>query len=160
MKILTTFILVFILQFNYHGNCSPKYVKNNCFEGYIFEKDCDNKGVLNNEYLLFTPSEDEVIQAEKLLVNKIKDLNTKRYNQGKRCPVIHRNMKKYYRQYIGYINEDDEKIIWINFIWKNQSPKNWNKEIIIVDDGCSFYWQVKVNLNSKNLFDLFVNGNS
>ncbi len=93
-----------------------------------------------------------------MIKEQIKDLNSNKINQVKGCPIIHKKLKHYKRQYFGYIDENGNKIIWVNFIFYKKLPNNWDKELQIILDGCSYFWNIKVNLMSKEVFDLNVNG--
>jgi hypothetical protein len=66
----------------------------------------------------------------------------------------------YYKQYIGYINDEGEKIILINFVSKKFIKKdNYNlTEPIVVLDGGNNFWRVEVNLNTKRLLSVHING--
>lgn len=91
-------------------------------------------------------------------------------NQVGNCPIIHKNLKSYRRQYFGYIDGSGNKIIYATFNWDRYSlldrlrgtykdeSENWKKEREMVLDGCSFHWEIKINLDTKELFDLGVNG--
>ena len=109
----------------------------------------------------FTPTEQEIVRTEKALKrNWI--INKSMINQGGSCPIIHKKLNKYKRQYVGYINSSGEKIIWINFIWKREKGilSKLDKEIIIVLDGCSYFWDINLNLEKEELFNLRVNGSA
>jgi hypothetical protein len=74
-------------------------------------------------------------------------------------PIIHKNLKKYKRQYFGYINEKGEKILYINSLWKkNEKETKWLQQIIMVSDGGSHYWNIEYNLETEELENLKVNG--
>ena len=100
----------------------------------------------------------EIIEVESLIKNQIKELNSNKINQFNGCPAIHKKLKKYKRQYFGYIDENNNKIIWVNFIWHKKTDDDWENELQITLDNCSYFWNVKVNLTSKKVFDLIVNG--
>jgi hypothetical protein len=89
-------------------------------------------------------------------------LNKDLLNQVGNCPVIHKKLSKYKRQYVGTKTENGDKVIWINFIWSKDKDAlvKLSEEIIIVLDGCSYYWSVKVNLTTGKLFDLSINGSA
>jgi hypothetical protein len=110
----------------------------------------------------FTPSRTEVDQAEKTLVEDLEELNNPLINQGgKYNPIIHKNLKKYNRQYFGYIDNNGDKILLINCFWKQKNRfENWTKERVMVLDGGSHYWSIKLNLTTGKLFDLSVNGSA
>lgn len=110
----------------------------------------------------FTPRKVEVDRAEKTLKEDLAELNNPLINQGdKYNPIIHKNLKKYNRQYFGYIDENGDKILIINCFWRQKKRfDNWKKERVIILDGGSYYWSVKLNLTTGKLFELRVNGNA
>lgn len=137
----------------------------------MFDIDESYKGVIVNENVdifvddkkeWFEPSLQEVKKAEQLLANQIEELNKEELNQdSKECPDIDKNLNKYIRQYIGYINTSGEKIILINMLWaKDVDYGGLDSEYILVFDGCSHYWKVKVNLSSGKVYDLEINGSA
>lgn len=145
MKKLILIIFLMISQFS----ISQKNV--------VFE----NKGVIfteGYEFYLFkdlkriTPSLGEIKELEKLLSQQIKEININKPNQ-KKSPLIHRNLKKYKRQYVGYYNGNGERIIYINFLWKGykgydvdgKQIEPWKTEWLQMFDGGSQYWQIKYN---------------
>ena len=146
------------------------YFKTRQYEGVIFDKVYDPFGISNSGQNKFTPTISEIVQAEKVLKNGIKEINKNRPNQFGSCPVIHRNLSKYKRQYFGYI-ENNEKVIWVNCFWDKEGiagfidrvfykehDENWKTEERVVFDGCSYYWSIKINLNKITLFEFGVNG--
>src|SRR5688572_19780706 len=52
----------------------------------------------------FTPTRKDIEKAEAVLDIQLKELNSPLVNQHK-SPIIHRKLKKYRRQYFGYINQ-------------------------------------------------------
>jgi len=151
--------LIFIFM-SLLSNGNPIYVDMKCFKGYIFDQEYDVtwiNGITKNR---FTPTKEEIIKGEEILKENLKAINVNMPNQGDECPIIHKKIKKYNRQYVGYIDEEGNKIIWVNFIWEKNCPENWNKELVDVFDGCSHYWNIKINLDKESLLDLNVNGRS
>jgi len=147
-----------IVTFFLIGNPSF-YVKGKSFTGYVFEKDYFVFMTIDYSDKRFTPSMKDILLAESILDQNIKRFNTTLKNQPKGYPIIHKNLKKYFRQYVGFINNSDEKIIWINFLWKKKYTKEGiSKEIIEVNDGGSYYWNIKINLQTMELMDFKVNG--
>lgn len=74
------------------------------------------------------------------------------------------------RQYVAYLNQKGEKMIWINgFCRVMNIPTeivlgefemilfDWENEISDVDDGGDCYWQILINMKTKKL-NLSVNG--
>jgi hypothetical protein len=80
------------------------------------------------------------------------------------------NIKKYYRQYVCYQNNNKERIVFINAFCENlelltgiegeiiMKPFDWQNKLLIVDDGGMCYWSIKINLSTKEYFDFYVNG--
>jgi len=108
---------------------------------------------------LFTPSREEVNKAETALDRQLKELNSKLFNQVT-TPIIHKHLKKYKRQYFGYIDENNDRILFINCFWGKEimHEKEWLKQRIMVNDGGSYYWSIKYNIKTDKLFELYVNG--
>lgn len=78
-------------------------------------------------------------------------------------------LKSYYRQYLCYVNDSGEKIVYINSMCKlptKVDDKNriveidWKNDMVDIADGGSCYWNVKVNIEKSKYYDLTVNGES
>ncbi|MEK6480609.1 hypothetical protein WJR50_23900 [Catalinimonas sp. 4WD22] len=111
----------------------------------------------------FTPTRSEIELAEEALRSDLKKINRKLVNQDgtKYNPIIHQNLKKYKRQYFGYLDEDGNRILLINAFWReDKSSNNWLGERVLVFDGGSYYWNIKYNIDKHKLFGLQVNGNA
>ena len=118
----------------------------------------------------FTPSLEEIKNAEIILRKNIREINSKKINQGNGCPIIHNNLNIYRRQYWGYYNEINEKIIYVTFNknklnlidkikgFQKNNNDNWKKEREDWLDGCSNHWEIKINLTKRELLELGVNG--
>ncbi|WP_308993998.1 hypothetical protein QLS71_015275 [Mariniflexile litorale] len=118
----------------------------------------------------FTPTIAEIEKAEQILKKKLKTVNSQRMNQIDNCPIIHKKLKSYRRQYFGYIEDNGNKIIYTTFNWNRYSlfdrlrgyykdeSEDWKKEKEMVLDGCSYHWEIKINLETEELFELGVNG--
>ncbi len=107
----------------------------------------------------FTPTHDEIKSAEKSLATQLRELNSEKLNQHD-SPVIDKNLKKYKRQYFGFIDGKGNKVLFINCFWRKEKEESllWLKERIRVLDGGSYFWNVKFNVAKMQLFDLDVNG--
>lgn len=139
-------------------NNAPTYIKERKFEGYIFPKEYVLDIPAENIKSRYTPSKEDIIKAENIIEEQIYYINKSLINQTGGCPIIHKNLNKYKRQYFGFINDKGESIIWINLIWKKEITASWGQEVVIILDGCSHYWNIKINLISNKAFDLQVNG--
>jgi hypothetical protein len=173
MRKFAIIIIILISSKDLFGQAIIIY-DNNKIKGAIFPNTYKNTSYkwLDDEYR-FTPTYNEIEAFEKKLRSKLKLINKKRWNQKNSCPVIHRNLKKYLRQYLGFIDENGNKYLLINFLWKddtflNETEKDeyynelgdWRKHWQVWFDGCSHYWNVKYYLESDKLFDLYINGSS
>jgi hypothetical protein len=140
------------------------------YKGVIFPK--DYLGILNSAVNKFTPTINNIKDAEHTLKHGIKKIAEPFPRQSLTCPIISRKLRKYNRQYFGYIDQKGDSIILINCLWnrkgfydlfegrtfKQRDLERWKKEEIIVLDGCSYYWTIRVNISKKKLFDLNING--
>jgi len=159
MKLKITFWIILLVTLN---SCKAQklFDISKPYNGYIVNQDVDVS--IEGKKSSFIPSNEEIVQAEKLLESALNDLNKSNLNQGgKDCPNIERNLQRYVRQYVGYINQTGDKIILINMLWDNDLDfNNLRSEYIIVFDGCSHYWRVKVNLTKNKVYDLQINGSA
>lgn len=122
------------------------------------------------EELRFTPTVAEIARFEQQLKAEIKGINNNKPNQGRHYgPIIHRNLKKYVRQYIGFVTAEGERVIHVNFLWNHLNPverikgytlwaENFQEDWLNVYDGGSRYWQIKFNLTTSEFIDFWVNG--
>ena len=66
----------------------------------------------------------------------------------------------YKRQYVPVINQKGEKEVWINFFCDGFGSGNWKTEIVQVEDGGNCYYNIKINLETKEHYELGINGNA
>lgn len=142
------------------------FVKGQYYKGYIFPKEYVAWGFPPEEKR-YTPSKEDIDLVEKILRDSIGidyvKLNQKIY---KNPPINKRTLKKYVRQYLGYLTKNDEIVIWINFLYKNKYIDKGNSkdvdridsEIIMVLDGGYYFWHICINLTTKKLSGMTVNG--
>jgi hypothetical protein len=157
LKILT---LIFLISLNCFGQTDTIFKK---AEHYKIKK-IDIAIFPENYYDLiggqrFTPTREEIEKAEIALSNNLKILNKQGVNQSS-TPIIHKNLRKYKRQYFGYIDKNGDRILLINCFWSKNKvyTDRWLTSRIMVLDGGSYYWNVKFNLDKKELFELDING--
>jgi len=146
------------------------YVEGKNFEGVIFSRKYQMPFSGNSSLeQRFTPSIKDIELVEKLLKEQLKVVNHG-INQGKNLgPKIHTKLRKYQRQYIGFISKDGERYIYLSCNWQRYNlidrirgfappDDGWKTEFWIVFDGGSYHWNIKINLDKQELTDLSVNG--
>jgi hypothetical protein len=117
----------------------------------------------------WTPNADDLKLAEKILKEQIKVANKNRPNQMNGCPTIHKHLNDYFRQYVGLINDKGHKVIHINMSWdkftlkdrivgNSDSRLDFKSDYSMTLDGCSYYWQVSIDMDDKNISGFGVNG--
>jgi hypothetical protein len=117
----------------------------------------------------WTPNADDIKAAEKILKEQIKDANKNRPNQMNGCPTIHKHLNDYFRQYVGLINEKGHKVIHINMSWdkftlkdrivgNSDSRRDFKSDYSMTLDGCSYYWEVSIDMDDKKISGFGVNG--
>lgn len=113
-------------------------------------------------------SDKEYSEVETILNNCIKTYNIEQEKEMKRIKENYSNaevnrenfvieLKNYKRQYIVFTSSKQEKIVWINCLC-DASGNYWKKELQLVDDGGNCYFNIRINLNTKQGYDLMVNG--
>lgn len=133
------------------------FIKGKGYNGYIFNKEYFVFMSVENQKERYTPTEEDVVRIETLLKDSISYILRNQYH----CkPPINKNtLKKYRRQYVGFLTKDNNVIIWINFINnKDISGEELSEDVVRVLDGGSNYWSIFVNLTKKELFEMQVNG--
>ena len=134
------------------------YVAGKNFKGYIFPAEHRVSLKIPDQAGRFTPSFEAIQQTEAVLLEQLRALNIERTNQGAGCPVIHRKMKHYTRQYVGLLNRQGERVIWVNFVHSRLADDaDLSEELHNSYEGCSYFWEVNVNIERKEAFGLRVN---
>lgn len=124
---------------------------------YIFDWQNDNSSLwisIDSTLENFSPTIEQIGIAKKLSKNHIDSLEQNR--DGK---ILKFNHTDYYRQYVGFIDDKGNKVIFINavckaYVQKDDLKKRW----IFVFDGGSCFYQIKVDLTNKKCLDFSVNG--
>jgi hypothetical protein len=120
------------------------------------------KWITGNDYNLWNPDKSDLIKVNEILNKALLD---KQFYFLKKQSLS--QLQKNYRQYICYLNEKGEKIVYINSMCelsidydKNNKPVpfDWKNEMIQISDGGDCYWNIKINLNTEKYYDLMING--
>ncbi|MCR9155430.1 MAG: hypothetical protein NXI09_15105 [Bacteroidetes bacterium] len=151
-KIIILFGFIFLL--NPQRALRDKMFYNaNGIEGVIFSYPLPTN-VQRMETLSWTPTVAQVLEADSLiLAQNFKKLGGEAMDSfcTKNCPVIAKNWRNYLRQAIGYLNEENDSLVHLSFIWKADSTKygDWKTENIEVLGSCSKIWSASVDLKRK-----------
>ncbi|MDX6181709.1 hypothetical protein SGQ44_05785 [Flavobacterium sp. Fl-77] len=125
-KIQTTIIILTLFPF-FSIAQSIIVLENKNFQGAIFPKTYTNSAYnWLDKSDRFSPTTAEVEKFENALRSKLKKINTNLWDQQNSCPIIHRNLKKYIRQYLGFIDESGKKYLLVNFLWNKSFQENTN----------------------------------
>ena len=66
------------------------------------------------------------------------------------------DLTKYKRQYFCAVNNEGEKEVWVNCFC--DESKGWRTGLVFVLDGGKCYFQMTLNLHTKEIFDFGTNG--
>ena len=113
-------------------------------------------------------SQSELIEAEKILKKVVEKSNetqkrnlkihNEKYPENKWTETgFELDLNKFQRQYWPVINENGEKIVWINFFCSDNEPISTDN-IVMVMDGGNCYFNIKINLTNKTYSELSING--
>ncbi|MDR1181541.1 MAG: hypothetical protein LBL13_06155 [Bacteroidales bacterium] len=142
---------------------SSMNVKEKGYKGYIFPKEHSIWG-FPPEQNRYTPSEEDIVQAEKILKDSIcSDYVKFNQQQYKKPPINKKTLKNYVRQYVGYLTDNKEIVIWLNLIKKEYAydgVQNPSYDIISIKDGGYNFWSIRINITTRKLYDMRVNGES
>ncbi len=105
---------------------------------------------IDKQYTRFTPTLEDVQLADSVSRMHIKK-NRDKYPWTDEIV----NYDSYYRQYVGYLNLNNDKTIFINNFCS--SDPAWKHRLISVLGGGSCYFNLKVDLHSRKAFNLNVN---
>ena len=102
-----------------------------------------------------TLTEQEIEETESLLIRAVAEYNKKMTSKYQKVD----SLVNYKRQLVPYINQKGEKVVFVNFFCKDfRWNENWRKELVMVDDGGSCFFNIQINLTTKNTYNLYVNG--
>ena len=108
------------------------------------------------EYRAGTLTREEVEQIEIHLVESVTEYNNS-LTDGHEDYKIDLKAKKYKKQLVPVVNSKGEKEVWVN-CFCDDWEKAWRNQIVMVQDGGPCYFSFKLNLTTKKVYDLTVNG--
>jgi len=114
-------------------------------DNYVVFSEYYDVSFLSIEGKQYTPTTEEVE----------KGLNLIRAFLDKQSGI--RDFSEYKTQIISYTNNSGEKVIYANYFCSTFGA-DWTKEFLSVDDGGNCFFNIKVNLQTEEVFDLIVNG--
>jgi len=128
------------------------------YHGYAFHEQWDVDFTVENQDGRYTPTEEDIAEAERLIQKRIAYVNRFHENQEGDCPVVDEHMRKYERQYVGFTDITGCHIVWVNFVWDENAAERLKQDIVLTEGGCGHYWHIKVNLSTGKVYGLEVNG--
>lgn len=110
---------------------------------------------------------DDLTIIELVLIRFIKDYNLEQEKQYEKIKTENPKSKininsfvidlsKYKRQYVATINKKGEKEVWVNCFCDSWNEK-WREYLILAFEGGNCYFNLKINLNTGEYYDLIVN---
>lgn len=127
------------------------------YHGYNFSESWDVDFIIENQDGRYTPTEEDVAEAERLIQKRLAYVNRYHINQEGMCPVIDEHIRKYERQYVGFTDITGCRIVWVNFVWDDNIGDRLTQDIVLTEGGCGHYWHIKVNLTTGKVYGLEVN---
>ncbi len=129
------------------------------YHGYSFHENWEVDFTVENQDGRYTPTDEDIVEAERLIQKRIAYVNRNHENQEGDCPVIDEHMRKYERQYVGFTDITGSHILWVNFVWDENAAERLKQDIVLTEGGCGHYWHIKVNLETGKVYGLEVNSN-
>lgn len=130
----------------------------NNYHGWAFHQDVEVDFTVENQDGRFTPTDEEIADAEYLIQKKLAYVNRDHVNQEGQCPVIDEHTRLYRRQYVGFTNNRGDHIIWLNALWDdNLTDEKLASDVLLTAGGCGHFWHIKCNLATRQVYGLEVN---
>lgn len=144
MHSLTISVLLIALQISVCAQGSAVRVRH----GYIFPASKELIIIGDPSWERWMPTERDVDLVEVLLQRELK---AKRKEMGIKKP------DRYQRQYVGYISETGERIVWVNALCGSHPKDQMEREPIIVFEGGPCYWNARVSIEQNAVLSLGAN---
>jgi len=156
-KILYPLLMLFglflnITSFSQKANISKTHFKKDTSQYAIIKFNKTNSWIFKNvKATTLTLSEIELIKS--ILKTAIIEHNKTIKNNL----FAIRPQADYKIQIVSILNRKGEKVVWVNCLCDGKGNK-WRTEIIIVEDGGNWYFNLKINLTKKTFYQMLVNG--
>lgn len=107
-------------------------------------------------YKQWTLTEKDIDNAEKLIKVCFENQKTSAVNK-----FYKRKPEDYYKQFVGAVNYKGERTIWVNCFCKKAKDdfENWKTDLVVVKDGGNCFFNITINADNNEYYDLNVNGN-
>lgn len=133
---------------------------------YKIDYDIMNGKLLNLNGTSIIMSEAALDEEEISLMQEVLSKSIFRFNRNTRkYPEMKIELRNYGVQYLAYLNEKGQKIIWINGFCDDMSlsfnPKiirNYNRVIITAFDGGSCYFNTSFRLKGRKSVAIYIHG--
>jgi hypothetical protein len=131
-------------------------------ENYLLEKNLKPENILNSdiaevEKLLYSAVSNYNLAKTKIYEKRLKERGTRPASEIY-DPRI-KDLSKYRVQLIAAINTKGEKLVWVNCFYHSFSAQNhWKQSVVAVNDGGNWFFNLKINLTRKKVYDFWVNG--
>ncbi|WBO85567.1 hypothetical protein [Hymenobacter yonginensis] len=98
---------------------------------------------------------EDIDEVYRLVQGAVDKYNTEQAHLGHKHSAV--DLRRYRLQLIPALNAKGEKAVWVNAFCSN-APTNWEKSLVVVNDGGNCFFQVSVNLLWKKWSDFGANG--
>jgi hypothetical protein len=147
-------------------------VKSNKLRGTIYKSSYPAEKIyteFEDTLKRFTPTGNEITLVENILRSQLKHADKATPDNPINQQSIDKNLNKYFRQYVGFINNEGDKIIHINLYWEKYPlfdrwrgydplSKIYTSDFEMILDGGYHYWNVNVDLTKSIVERPTING--
>ena len=113
----------------------------------------------DNSYRAASLNQQDITNIDSLLIISVVDFNNSLSEDSQRWSIDLKE-NNYRKQLVVAMNNKGEKEVWVNCFcdsfykyWRN----TWKSEIVMVMDGAQCYFQFKINLTTKKVYEFRVN---
>jgi len=110
----------------------------------------------NLEYKSATLTQEDIEQIERSVLESVTEYNNS-LTDGHDDFKIDLTGRDYKKQLVAVTNLKGEKEVWVN-CFCDDWDKAWRTQVVSVEDGGTCYFNFKLNLTTKKIYDLIVNG--